>query len=144
MAFCERLSEQLAVVGTIDPQAGLAGLATSDVVDMSLHRRALFTLMTGDTVGGTGILVEIREGQAAFAAPLVLITSAAIAQAVVASQYIFEVSAEAMTDGYIQLRCDITPTGASTVAVLVQADVERYHPGSDRNLATAHIIACAN
>ena len=143
MAFCERLSESLAVVGTIDP-AATTGLASVDQIDMSLHRRCLFTLMTG-AVLTTGILVNIQEGTVAAPAAAVILTSAAVNQATIASQYIFEVSAEAMGAGYTHLRFDVTPdTAASVLAVLAQADVERYHPGSDRNLNTAHIIACAN
>ncbi len=143
MAFCERLSESLAVVGTVDP-AAVTGLISTDVIDMSLHRRCLFTLMTG-AVLTTGILVEIQEGTVAVPNSAIIITSAIANQAAIASQYIFEVSAEAMADTYTVLRGDFTPdTGASLMAVLCQADVERYHPGSDQNLASAHIIGVAN
>jgi len=141
MAFCERLSEQLAVVGTIDPQT-LAILASTDVIDMSLHRRCLFTLMTGGTVND--VLVNIYEGTVAVPNSAVILTRAAADTDGLNSQYIFEVSAEAMADGYTVLRGDFTPTGATLMAVLVQADVERYHPGSDRNIATVAAIQCAN
>jgi len=146
MAFCERLSEQLAVVGTIDPISQGAALISTDVVDMSLHRRCLFTLLTGATVGAGGVLVEIQEGTVAVPNSAVILTSLAAAVATVASQYIWEVSAEAMADTYTVLRGDFTPAaaGPTLMAVLVQADVERYHPGSDRNLATTTISGVAN
>jgi len=144
MAFCERLSEQLAVVGTIDPTATLAALGSVDQIDMSLHRRCLFVLMVGATNVGPGILVNVQEGTVAAPAAAVILTRAAADTAATASQYVFEVSAEAMGAGYTHLRFDITPSGASTVAVLALADVERYSPGSDRDLASVVSIQAAN
>ena len=141
--FCERLSEQLAVVGTIDPQS-VAILASTDVIDMSLHRRCLFTLMTGAAVDAGGVLVEIQEGTVAVPNSAVILTRLGNVTAAVASQYIFEVSAEAMADTYTVLRGDFTTGAASLIAVLVQADCERYHPASDRDLASVVAIACAN
>ena len=61
------------------------------------------------------------------------------------SQYLFEVSAEAMSDGFTWLRAQITPSGAAhLVSMVVLADVERYHPASDRDLASVVSIQCAN
>ena len=144
MAFCERLSEQLAVVGTIDPVAGAGGVISTDVVPMNLHRRCLFTLMTGAVNTAPGILVNIQEGTVAVPNSAVILTSAAAAVAGVASQYIWEISGEAMADTYTVLRGDFTAQAAGLYAVLVQADVERYHPASDRNLATTTISGVAN
>jgi len=144
MGFTERLTEQLAVVGAIDPSTGVVALISSDVINMQYHRRCLFTLMTGDTVGGTGILVQIQEGTVAVPNSAVILTSIATAVATVDNQYIWEVSAEAMDVGYNVLRADVTPTGASILAMLIQADVERYHPASDLNHADATIMGTAN
>jgi len=141
MAFTERLTEQLAVVGTIDPQT-LAILASTDVIDMTYHRRCLFTLMTGGTVDD--VLCQIQEGTVAVPNSAVILTRAAADTDGLNSQYIFEVSAEAMDHGYTVLRGDFTPTGATLLAVLVQADVDRYHPASDHNIGTVAAIATAN
>jgi len=145
MAFCERLSEQLAVVATIDPVAALTAATPTDIFSMQLHRRALFILQTGATVG-TGILCNIQEGvdAAMTATTAAILTLAATACNAVASQYLFEVSAEAMADGYTYLRGTFDPTGATVLSVVVLADVERYHPGSDRDLASVVSIQCAN
>jgi len=147
MAFCERLSEQLAVVATIDP-ADISGAAQdSDIFSMQLHRRALFILSTGATVNAPGILVQIREAvDAAMTATTAAILSAA-ATAVTAtdSQFLFEVSSEAMQANHIYLSGRVDAgAGATLASMVVLADVERYHPASDRDLASVVSIQAAN
>jgi len=147
MAFCERLSEQLAVVATIDPVSMTGAVVNSDIFSMQLHRRALFILQTGAAVQAPGILVTIREAvdAAATATTAVILTRAATACAAVASQYLFEVSAEALADGYTYLVGTLDGgAGASLASMVVLADVERYHPASDRDLASVVSIQAAN
>ena len=146
MAFCERLSEQLALVATIDPIDVPGTVAVSDIFSMQLHRRALFVLQTGATfVAGT---VLIQEGAAVgmtAGTTATILTGAATAITAVASQYLFEVSAEAMAAGNSFLRASIAGlTIGDFVSMVVLADVERYHPGSDRNLVTTTISGVAN
>ena len=133
MPFCERLTEQLAIVATVDPVNGLSAATVSDVFSMSLHRRAMFILQTGATVG-TGILCNIQENPAA----------AFTAGTATISQYLFEVSGEAMGLNMQYLRGQFTPTGATILSAVVLADVERYHPASDRDLASVVSIQAAN
>ena len=143
MAFCERLSEQLAVVATIDPVAGASAAATTDVIAMGMHRRALFILQRG--VGTAGQTVAIQEANAGFTAlTATILTRALTACSAAASQYLFEVSAEAMADGCTALRGVFTSGGTDLYAVVVLADVERYHPASDRDLASVVAIQVAN
>lgn len=144
MAFCERLSEQLAVVATVDPVSQGATAVTSDAFSMALHRRALFILSTG--ANPTGVLVNIQEGTVNFTAgTATILTRAATAVVGVNSQYLFEVSAEAMAAGMVNLRAQLTPSGAAHLISLVAlADVERYHPASDRDLPTVVAIQAAN
>ena len=143
MPFCERLSEQLAIVATIDPVAGATGAVTTDVVAMGMHRRAMFILMRG--AGVQGITCAIQEANAAFTAgTATILTRAATAADVAAEQHIFEVSAEAMGAGLTALRGVFTSVGTDLYAVLVLADVERYHPGSDQNLGSVASIQAAN
>ena len=143
MAFCERLSEQLAVVATIDPQAAASGALTSDNFSMSLHRRALFILSIG--AGTAGNLVAIQEGTVNWTAgTATILTRAVTAVATANSQFLFEVSAEAMAAGLTHLRAVITSVGADLLSLVVLADVERYHPASDRDLASVVAIQAAN
>ena len=146
MAFCERLSEQLAVVGAIYPISQAAALISTNVVPMNTHRRCLFTLSIGAAVDGAGVLVEIQEGTVAVPNSAVILTSAGVDVDTASNIYIWEVSAEAMADTYTVLRGDFTPLGAgpTLLSVLVQADVVRYHPASDYNLVGTTIMGTAN
>jgi len=145
MPFCERLSEQLAVVAVIPPQAGATAGHTSNVVAMAMHRRALFILSRGAGVAG-GCLVNIQEANAAFtASTATILTRAGTAAAAANSQYLFEVSAEAMAAGLTALRAVVTPTVAGDlISMVVLADVDRYHPASDYDLGTVVAIQAAN
>jgi hypothetical protein len=147
MPFCERLSEQLAVVATLDPTSIATAAVVSDVFSMSMHRRALFILQTGATVNAPGILVNIREAVDALATATtaVILTRAAADVTALDSQFLFEVSGEAMADGYTYLAATIDPgAGATLCSMVVLADVERYHPASDRDLNTVVSIQAAN
>ena len=144
MAFCERLSEQLGLVATVDPTNAVTAITATDVFSMQLHRRALFILQTGATVG-TGVLCNIEEGPVVgMTGSAVILTLAATGCTATDSQYLFEVSAEAMAAGNTFLRGRFTPTGATILSCVVLADVERYHPGSDRDLASVVSIQAAN
>jgi hypothetical protein len=144
MPFCMRLSEQLAVVATIDPQTGATGAVTSDSVAMALHRRALFILQSGAGMTA-GIAVAIQEGTVGWTAGTATILSAA-ATAIVApnSQWLYEVSGEAMADGLTHLRAIVTPVNVGLFSLICLADVERYYPASDRDLASVVAIQAAN
>ncbi len=137
MAYCERLSEQLAIVATIDPVSQAGTAVACDVFQMTNHRRALFVLSTG--ANPTGVLVNIQENAAAAftAGTATLLTRAATAVVGINSQYLFEVTAAALSAGFTYLRAQITPSGAAhLVSMVVLADVDRYKPASQYDLAT--------
>jgi len=141
--FCERLSEQLCVVATIDPQAGGSAAHTSDAFSMSLHRRALFILSTG--AGSAGNTVAIQEGTINWSAgTATILSAAATAVAAANSQFLFEVSGEAMSAGRTELRAIVTSVGADLISMVVLADVGRFSPESDRDLASVVSIQAAN
>ena len=147
MAFCERLSEQLAVIATIDPGDISGAAQDSDIFSMALHRRALFILSTGATVNAPGILVQIREGldAAMTATTAVILSATAAAVTATDSQFLFEVSGEAMAAGYTYLSGRVDAgAGLTYGSMVVLADVERYHPASDRDLASVVSIQAAN
>jgi len=112
---------------------------------MAMHRRALFILSRGAGVAG-GCLVNIQEANAAFtASTATILTRAGTAAAAANSQYLFEVSAEAMAAGLTALRAVVTPTVAGDlISMVVLADVDRYHPASDYDLGTVVAIQAAN
>ena len=145
MAFCQRLSEQLALVAKIDPVAVAGTVAVSaPVFSMGMHRRALFILQTGAVFGQATVLIQ--EGPViGMTASATILTGPVTAIVAATHEYVFEVSAEAMADGMSFLRASlagITPT--DVISMIVLADVERYNPGSDQNMASTTIYGVAN
>ena len=133
MAYTERLSEQLAIVATIDPAAGATGAVLTDAFSMATHRRALFVLMKG--AGTSGLTVNIQENAGPWTAgTATVLTRAAADTDVAAGQHLFEVTAEAMGAGMTELRGQFTSVATDLYAVLVLADVDRYKPASDNDL----------
>lgn len=59
-----RISERLAVIGTIDPDAYGTGAQNTDVIDMLYWRRVRFIVMVGD-LGSSGTVDFIVNGDTA-------------------------------------------------------------------------------
>ena len=138
MAFCERLSEQLALVATIDPQVGGSGALTTDAFSMSMHRRALFILSNGAGTSGVGVLIQECANTAFGGGTATILTgNNTVVGVTTLTQYMWEVSAEAMAAGMTALRGVFTSIANDIISVVVLADVERYHPGSDVGIQSA-------
>lgn len=142
MPFCERLTEQLALVATIDPQLGASGALTTDAFSMATHRRALFILSNGVGTGGVGVAIQEATNTGFTAGTATILTgSNLIVGKTTLTQYMWEVSAEAMAAGLTALRGVFTSVGNDIISVVVLADVERYHPGSDYGIQSAIYVA---
>lgn len=141
MTYCERLSEQLAIVATIDPVQLAGTTTTSDVFIMTNHRRALFILMTGNPFAAATVLIQ-ENNVAAFAGTTATLLTGAIGTVTEAdSQYLYEVSAAALGAGYQWLRCHIQgATQTEPIAMVVLANVDRYKPASQYDLASVDVI----
>ena len=141
MTYCERLSEQLAIVATVDPVAIVGAATTSDVFAMTNHRRALFIFQTGAVFTNATVLIQENNVAAFAGTTATLLTGASTTVTAVASQYLYEVTAAALGDGYQWLRCHIqgaTPTEVLSMVVL--ADVDRYKPASQYDLGSVAVI----
>jgi hypothetical protein len=141
MTYCERLSEQLAIVATIDPVALVGTTTTSDVFIMTNHRRALFILQTGAAFASATVLIQ-ENNLAAFAGTTAtLLTGLTTTVTDAASQYLYEVSAAALDHGYQWLRCHIQGANITDpISMVVLADVDRYKPASQYDLASVDVI----
>ena len=94
-----------------------------------------------------GILVQIREAADAAATATTAVILQRLATAVTAtdSQFLFEVTAEAMAAGYTYLVGTVDAgAGATLASMVVLADVVRYHPASDNDLGSVVSIQVAN
>jgi len=119
MGYTERLSEKLAVLGTIDPQA-VGGTTTttvsSDVVDMSAFRRVMFVLSVGTLGVGSTVDLTVYKGTAT---GTVTSSHTAITQLTAADddkQVIVEVTAEQVEPNrYVKAVIVAADSGAGTI-----------------------------
>lgn len=142
-----RLSQQLAVVATIDPDAYGTGDQTTDVIDMKLHNRVIFIVQVGDFVSTGKADFLVKGDTASNGSFTTTITGKSITQLTQAGsdsdkQVIVEVTAEeAMAQGFRYLRGTLTLTTAGAdAAVIALAGNDRFQPASDNDLATVDEI----
>jgi hypothetical protein len=135
MDYTERLSEKLAVVACIDPDAYTATTYASDNVDMKYHRRVMFIVQAGDLGASATIDFKVQasaDGSTGWAD----LDGKAITQLTQAGtddnkQAIVEVTAEGLPAGKRYLRGYLTVgTATSDAGVIALADVSRYEPGN--------------
>ena len=142
-----RLSQALAVVGCIDPDAYTTGAYTDDVVDMSKHARVMYIVQAG-TLGASatlnfGVYGDTTSG-GSFSTLITGKSITALTQAGTDSdkQAIVEVTGEeAKAQGFRYLRGTLTVgVATSDVGVLIIADHSRYAPASELDLASVSEI----
>jgi len=139
----EQLNEQLALVGCIDPDVYNTGTQATDVIDMALHHRCLFTVAVGD-LGDVGTVDFAVQESATGVGAWTAITGKAITQLTAAggdddSQARVEVCDDEMTVNTLRryLRGVLTVAGNAVDAiVLADADRCRYKPSSLQDLAS--------
>lgn len=140
----EQLNEQLALVACIDPADKGTGTHASDVIDMALHHRCLFTVASGLLDQGTTVDFKVQESIAG-GATWVDLTGKAITTFDATddnSQARVEVCDDEMTETYRYLRGVLTvthatePTGCGLLTVWADADRCRYKPSSLQDLAS--------
>lgn len=144
--FSERLSEQLAVVACIDPDAYGTGAVSSDVIDMRYHRRVIFVIQVGELAAGASVDFKVQEGSTS--SPSSDLSGKAITQILDGGsgtdgdkQAIVEVSAEELSAGCRYIKGVLTVgTDAADAGVLALADVSRYEPGNAFDLASVDEI----
>lgn len=145
--YNEALSEQLAVVATIDPDAYGTGDQTTDIIDMKLHRRVLFIIL-GGTLGTVATLDFLVKGSASsnMASPSNL-TGKAVTQLTEAGtdsdkQALVEVTAEevaAQGFRYIQGTASLA-AATSDYGLVAIADFSRYSTADENDLASVDEI----
>lgn len=145
--FEARLSERLAVVATVDPDAYGTGGQNCDVIDMKLHQRVIFIVMLGDFVSTGKADFAVYGDTASNGSFATLITGKSITQLTQAGtddnkQVVVEVTAEEVAaQGFRYIRGTLTLTVAGADAgVVALAGDDRYQPASDNDLASVDEI----
>lgn len=142
-----RLSEALAVVACIDPDAYTTGTQDSDIIDMSKHARVIFIVMAGVLGSSATIDFAVWGSAASTMTSQAALTGKSITQLTDAStdddkQAIVEVTAEEVkAQGYRYIQGTLTVAVATSDAgVIALADHSRYHPASELDLASVDEI----
>jgi hypothetical protein len=146
--YTENLSQQLAVVSCIDPDAYGAGAVNGDAVDLSKFNRVLFVVMVGDL--GTNATVDYKlQGSPDGSTGWTDLAGKAITQLTQAGtdsdkQALVEITAEELhgySGTYRYVRDVLTVgTAASDCGAVALAGVPRFHPASDDDLASVDEI----
>lgn len=148
MAF-ERLSEQLAIVATIDPEAYTAAATVStDTFDMDVHHEAMFVLMLGDIAVNTTVDFAVWSATASTTgtATTALANITQLTAGDDDRQVVVTVRGEDMADGYSWLRGVLTIGGTGgtvDLGVVALADRARFKPASVNDLASVDEIVNA-
>lgn len=142
----EKLSEALAVVGTIDPVDRTAtGTALSDAIDMSKFHQVVFTLMLG-AIGATDTIDLKLTECATSGGTYTDISGKAITQLGGSDdnkQAVINLRGDELTPGYRYVKAKLTHGGTATsvlVSLLCQGGQARYKPASDNDLASVDEI----
>jgi hypothetical protein len=146
--MASKISEAIAVVGTIDPVTldSTTGTATSDWVDMSQHHKLAFVVSFGDSASAT-LDAKLQEATDAAGTGAQDISGKSITQlddtSGVDAQVVVEVASNELdhADSYRYVACVVTADGANDapVSCVALADL-RYDPASGADLATVKQI----
>lgn len=145
--YNQRLSEQLAVVSCIDPDANAAGALNGDVIDMQKCKRVLFIIMAGD-LGTNATLDWVLKGDTASGGSFATtITGKSITQLTQAGaddnkQVVVEVTAEEVAAQGLRYVRETLTTGIATSdsGTVALAGFGRYSPASEFDLASVDEI----
>jgi hypothetical protein len=131
--YNERLSEALAIVDCIDPDAYTTGAVNGDIIDMSKHRRVMFIVMAGTLGSSATIDFKVQGSAASNMGSAGDLTGKAITQLTEAGtdsdkQAVVEVTAEEVAaQGYRYIRGTLTVgTATSDAGVVAVAGFSRY------------------
>ena len=144
----KKLSEAVAVVACIDPDAYTTGAQTSDWIDMADFERVMFIVQAGSLGSSATLNFKVQQSAAANGANPADITGKEITELTEAGtdsdkQAIVEVAAAELTDGYRYIAGVMTVgTATSDAGVIAIAANPNYGPASDYDLADlAEIVA---
>ena len=142
MPITEKLTQGLAIVATVDPDATTAGAVNSDAVDMQKFNQAIFIVMAG-TLGSSATLDMKLQDSDASGGTFTDITGFAITQLTQAGtddsdkQAAIVIRADQLNADARYVRAVVTVgTATSDVAMIALGSDAVYKPASDYDLAS--------
>jgi hypothetical protein len=137
----DKLSERLAVVGVVDPDANAAGTFYTDAVDMSLFDEVMIIGLLGTSVTTGSHVFSAIEGTATGTGSGYQLLSGRAATALTSgdndNQVVINVRASELSTGYRYVRGRLVATTAGADAAIVTiAGRPRFHPASNNDLAS--------
>ena len=137
----DKLSERLAIVGVVDPDANAAGTFRTDAIDMADFNEVMLIFLLGTSVtAGTHVLSANEEavsGTGSGSQALSGKAAAAITTGSNDSQVVVHVRASDLTQGFrFVYGVLVQTTAGADSAVLAIAGAPRFHPATDYDLAS--------
>jgi hypothetical protein len=137
----DKLSEKLAVVGVVDPDANAAGTFYTDAIDMALFDEVMIIGLLGISVTTGSHVFSAIEGTAAGTGSGYQLLSGRAATALTSgdndNQVVINVRASELSSGYRYVRGRLVATTAGAdAAVVAIAGRPRFHPASNNDLAS--------
>jgi hypothetical protein len=146
--YSEKLSEGLAVIGVIDPDAYCAGQYLSDEIDMSKFNRIIAIGMVGTMQACSTVTFTLQSASSSGGSYADITGKAATALTAAGcdddKQVVLDLSAEELArldaDGrYVKLELDVG-SAASDAGAIILGECARHKPASQDNLASVDEI----
>ena len=140
------LTERLALLGTIDPDAYGTGTQGSDWVDMSKFMQVMFAVLAGALGSSATLDFKVQEATSAAGAGAQDLSGKSITQLTEAGtdddkQVLVNVRADELSDGYRYVRGLMTiGVATSDAGLVVLGGDPTYAPASDFDLASVDEI----
>lgn len=142
----ERLSEKVAVVSVIDPDAYAASTVNGDVIDMQDYEQVMFILQVGTLGSGASVSLTIKGDTTSGGSFTTTITGKVTANLTQAGsdsdkQAIITVTQDEVTNqGLRYLREDLLIQNATSDVGTIALGTTRYGPASNFDLASVDEI----
>lgn len=137
----EKLSEQIAVVGVIDPDQYTTGTFSSGWIDFKLWNRLLAVLLTGDMASSATLNGNFQEAKTSTGGSAQTLTSGtfnltALSDTDDNKQVLVNIRQDALTDQFTHVRFNlVVADGLSDAGVVILGEGKRL-PASNNDLST--------
>lgn len=138
----ERLSQEVALLGTIDPSGIASGTTySSDVIDAQLYNSLMFVYSLGNITSSGVVTLKAKKGTVTTTMTST-ITSTTLSEKDDNKQWVVDIDVDAEGSRYYQFTAASnagTATGACFHSAVLLGGKTRYHPATDNDLSSATV-----